>query len=179
MLIPVPPPLPQPPPSQSRSCLKLWDLPLPPSSGLSTLVSLRISRLSLFMPLRLERLTFSSLFHDSDALTLASFLLTAGRVADISSPKWVFIMGLAFLGVINLGIGFVETPIQLFVLRAIAGGTPSPVLLGNQFSNLSKLTSPSRYLRNRCSRNHPSSLVPYRSHLREGGTRACHRDFWR
>jgi len=54
-------------------------------------------------------------------LTFASFLLVSGRISDVYSAKWAFIVGLAGLGVLDLGLGFVKNKIGFFVLRAVAG----------------------------------------------------------
>ncbi|KZT54213.1 MFS general substrate transporter [Calocera cornea HHB12733] len=55
------------------------------------------------------------------ALTFSSFLLLSGRIADISSPKWTFITGLAIVSVMSLILGFVPNKIALIVLRALQG----------------------------------------------------------
>lgn len=58
---------------------------------------------------------------NSYALTLASFLLTGGRVSDVWSARPVFILGLVVVGAFSLGIGFVKTKAAMFVLRALSG----------------------------------------------------------
>ncbi|KLO16514.1 MFS general substrate transporter [Schizopora paradoxa] len=54
-------------------------------------------------------------------LTFASFLLISGRISDIYNAKWAFIVGLACLGLLDLGMGRVKNKIGFFVLRAIGG----------------------------------------------------------
>jgi MFS family permease len=55
------------------------------------------------------------------ACTLAAGLLTAGRLSDIWKPKWVFIIGFAFVGATSLGSAFVQDKIAMFILRAFTG----------------------------------------------------------
>ncbi|GBE85688.1 Cephamycin export protein [Sparassis crispa] len=52
-------------------------------------------------------------------LTFASFLLISGRVSDVYSPKLVFTAGIAALGAISIGAGFVHDKITLIILRAL------------------------------------------------------------
>ncbi|KAL7417151.1 major facilitator superfamily domain-containing protein [Mrakia frigida] len=54
------------------------------------------------------------------ALVLAATLLTGGRLADIWSSKWVFIIGFFALGAFSLGLGFVKNKIGLLLLRALS-----------------------------------------------------------
>jgi len=54
-------------------------------------------------------------------LTFASFLLISGRISDIYNPKYAFVIGAAILGIISLGIGFVNDKISMIVLRAVSG----------------------------------------------------------
>ncbi|KAH9942633.1 MFS general substrate transporter [Amylocystis lapponica] len=54
-------------------------------------------------------------------LTFASFLLISGRLSDVYNPKIAFISGIAGLGVISIGAGFVNDKIILIVLRALSG----------------------------------------------------------
>ncbi|KAI0042849.1 MFS general substrate transporter [Auriscalpium vulgare] len=53
--------------------------------------------------------------------TFAAFLLISGRVADIYSAKWAFVVGAALVGLFSLGCGFVHGKVALFILRALAG----------------------------------------------------------
>lgn len=55
------------------------------------------------------------------SLTLAAFLLAAGRVSDLLSPKWVFLGGFLWLAVFSLGIGFTTDKVTMIVLRALSG----------------------------------------------------------
>ncbi|TFY68984.1 hypothetical protein EVG20_g3333 [Dentipellis fragilis] len=55
------------------------------------------------------------------SLTFGSFLLISGRISDVYSPKWTFIIGIAALGLISLGAGFLNSQIPLIVLRAFSG----------------------------------------------------------
>ena len=52
---------------------------------------------------------------------LAAFLLTGGRIADVTSARPVFVVGVFWVGVFCLGIGFVKTKVAMFVLRAFSG----------------------------------------------------------
>ncbi|KAI0739621.1 MFS general substrate transporter [Daedaleopsis nitida] len=54
-------------------------------------------------------------------LTFASFLLISGRISDVYNPKFAFIGGVAALGVLSIGAGFVTSKIPLIVLRALSG----------------------------------------------------------
>jgi len=54
------------------------------------------------------------------ALVLAATLLTGGRLADIWSSKWVFIIGFFALGTFSLGLGFVKNKVGLLLLRALS-----------------------------------------------------------
>jgi len=54
------------------------------------------------------------------SLVLAATLLTGGRLADIWSSKWVFIIGFFALGTFSLGLGFVKNKIGLLLLRALS-----------------------------------------------------------
>ncbi|KAI0704163.1 major facilitator superfamily domain-containing protein, partial [Earliella scabrosa] len=56
-------------------------------------------------------------------LTFASFLLISGRISDVYNPKVAFISGVAGLGVLSIGAGFVRSKIPLIVLRALSGIT--------------------------------------------------------
>ncbi|KAI0042429.1 MFS general substrate transporter [Auriscalpium vulgare] len=53
--------------------------------------------------------------------TFAAFLLISGRVADIYSSKWAFVVGSAAVGLFSLGCGFVHGKVALFILRALGG----------------------------------------------------------
>jgi MFS family permease len=57
----------------------------------------------------------------TDALTLASTLLTGGRIADITNPKIVFIVGFLILALLNMGVGLSTNKTTLLVLRAFSG----------------------------------------------------------
>ncbi|CCM01857.1 uncharacterized protein FIBRA_03928 [Fibroporia radiculosa] len=54
-------------------------------------------------------------------LTFASFLLISGRISDVYNPKVAFTGGVAALGVLSIGAGFVNDKIALIVLRALSG----------------------------------------------------------
>ncbi|KAH9939655.1 MFS general substrate transporter [Epithele typhae] len=54
-------------------------------------------------------------------LTFASFLLISGRISDVYNPKLAFIGGVAGLGVLSIGAGFVTSKIPLIVIRALSG----------------------------------------------------------
>jgi MFS family permease len=54
-------------------------------------------------------------------LTFAAFLLISGKISDVYNPKYAFCVGIAGLGIVCLGIGFVNDKVAHFVLRAIAG----------------------------------------------------------
>ncbi|EIW52899.1 MFS general substrate transporter [Trametes versicolor FP-101664 SS1] len=54
-------------------------------------------------------------------LTFASFLLISGRISDVYNPKFAFIGGVAVLGILSIGAGFVTNKIPLIVLRALSG----------------------------------------------------------
>lgn len=58
---------------------------------------------------------------NSYTLSLAAFLLAAGRLSDITSARIVFIGGLLVLGAFSLGIGFSKDKVTLIVLRAFSG----------------------------------------------------------
>jgi len=47
--------------------------------------------------------------------------LQGGRVADITNPKIVFIVGFLFLGLFSMGVGLSKDKITLLVLRAFSG----------------------------------------------------------
>ncbi|CDO68542.1 hypothetical protein BN946_scf184998.g39 [Trametes cinnabarina] len=49
-------------------------------------------------------------------LTFASFLLISGRISDVYNPS-----GVAVLGILSIGAGFVTSKIPLIVLRALSG----------------------------------------------------------
>ncbi|KAF8330309.1 major facilitator superfamily domain-containing protein [Cantharellus anzutake] len=51
----------------------------------------------------------------------AAFLLISGRVSDIYSSKWTFIVGSALVGLFSLGCGFVKDKVGMFVLRGLMG----------------------------------------------------------
>ncbi|KAI0049700.1 MFS general substrate transporter [Auriscalpium vulgare] len=53
--------------------------------------------------------------------TFSAFLLISGRISDIYSAKWSFIVGSAGVGLFALGCGFVHDKIALFILRALTG----------------------------------------------------------
>ncbi|KAA1467133.1 MFS general substrate transporter [Dentipellis sp. KUC8613] len=55
------------------------------------------------------------------SLTFAAFLLISGRISDVYSSKYAFIIGTASLGIISLGAGFLNSKIPLIVLRALYG----------------------------------------------------------
>ncbi|KLO18008.1 MFS general substrate transporter [Schizopora paradoxa] len=54
-------------------------------------------------------------------LTFASFLLLSGRISDVYSAKYAFVVGISVLGLISLGMGFVRNQVGLFILRALSG----------------------------------------------------------
>ncbi|KAG2121415.1 MFS general substrate transporter [Suillus cothurnatus] len=54
-------------------------------------------------------------------LTFASFLLMSGKISDIYNPKYTFLTGKFFLGVISIGLGFVSDGILFLALRALSG----------------------------------------------------------
>ncbi|KAH0832959.1 major facilitator superfamily domain-containing protein [Lanmaoa asiatica] len=54
-------------------------------------------------------------------LTFALLLLISGRISDVYNPKNVFVVGVAFLGVLSVATGFVNTKIVTIVLRALMG----------------------------------------------------------
>ncbi|KAI5121920.1 hypothetical protein M0805_000249 [Coniferiporia weirii] len=54
-------------------------------------------------------------------LTFASFLLIGGRISDIYSPKPVFLVGYATVGVLSIICAVSVNPIMLLVFRAIQG----------------------------------------------------------
>ncbi|KAI0791401.1 MFS general substrate transporter [Abortiporus biennis] len=54
-------------------------------------------------------------------LTFAAFLLISGRISDIYSPKYAFVIGAFVLGVFSIGAGFSPDKITLIVLRALSG----------------------------------------------------------
>ncbi|KAI0049666.1 MFS general substrate transporter [Auriscalpium vulgare] len=53
--------------------------------------------------------------------TFAAFLLISGRVSDIYSSKWSFIVGSALVGLFSLGCGLIQDKVGLFILRAFTG----------------------------------------------------------
>ncbi|KAI0045819.1 MFS general substrate transporter [Auriscalpium vulgare] len=55
------------------------------------------------------------------ASTFAAFLLISGRVSDIYSAKWSFIVGSALVGLFALGCGLVHDKVGMFILRAFTG----------------------------------------------------------
>ncbi|KAL7416396.1 major facilitator superfamily-domain-containing protein [Mrakia frigida] len=55
------------------------------------------------------------------SLTLASSLLTGGRIADTKNPKVVFIVGFLALGLFSMGVGLSRDKNTLLVLRAFSG----------------------------------------------------------
>ncbi|KAL7417328.1 major facilitator superfamily domain-containing protein [Mrakia frigida] len=55
------------------------------------------------------------------SLSLASALLTGGRVSDITNPKIVFIVGFLLLGLFSMGVGLAREKTTLLILRAISG----------------------------------------------------------
>ncbi|KAL4244770.1 MFS transporter superfamily protein [Abortiporus biennis] len=54
-------------------------------------------------------------------LTFAAFLLISGRISDIYSPKYAFVVGAFILGCFSIGAGFSPDKITLIVLRALSG----------------------------------------------------------
>lgn len=54
-------------------------------------------------------------------LALAASMLAAGRVSDMFSAKWTFVVGLAWVGIFSLGIGLASDKILVIVLRAFSG----------------------------------------------------------
>ncbi|KZW02945.1 MFS general substrate transporter [Exidia glandulosa HHB12029] len=54
-------------------------------------------------------------------LTFSAFLLCSGRVSDVYNPKIVFVFGSFSLGMLSLGMGFVNNAVALLVLRTISG----------------------------------------------------------
>ncbi|KAI5124916.1 hypothetical protein M0805_007344 [Coniferiporia weirii] len=58
-------------------------------------------------------------------LAFASFLLLSGRISDVYSAKWAFIVGIAALGIISVLMGLMRNKIALFALRAISGAFAS------------------------------------------------------
>ncbi|OBZ74339.1 hypothetical protein A0H81_05766 [Grifola frondosa] len=54
-------------------------------------------------------------------ITLAAFLLSSGRLSDLYSPKWIFVVGTLLMSFCALGAGFVRSEIPLVVLRAFMG----------------------------------------------------------
>ncbi|KAH0835604.1 major facilitator superfamily domain-containing protein [Lanmaoa asiatica] len=54
-------------------------------------------------------------------LTFASFLLISGRISDVYNPKNAFITGVASLGILSIGAGFVDNKIAIIVFRALMG----------------------------------------------------------
>ncbi|KAI8974619.1 efflux transporter [Trametes punicea] len=55
------------------------------------------------------------------SLSSGCLLLFLGRIADLYSRKWTFILGCAFMGIFGLGCGFAQDEITLDVLRGIQG----------------------------------------------------------
>ncbi|KAI0043880.1 MFS general substrate transporter [Auriscalpium vulgare] len=53
--------------------------------------------------------------------TFAAFLLISGRVSDIYSARWSFIVGSALVGLFSLGCGLVHDKVGMFILRAFTG----------------------------------------------------------
>ncbi|KAH6904499.1 major facilitator superfamily domain-containing protein [Coprinopsis sp. MPI-PUGE-AT-0042] len=54
-------------------------------------------------------------------ITFAAFLMSAGRLADLSSAGWVFNIGIGIVAVLNLILSFLSNPIVFLVLRALQG----------------------------------------------------------
>ncbi|KAF7305558.1 MFS general substrate transporter [Mycena chlorophos] len=55
-------------------------------------------------------------------LAFAALLLISGRFSDLYSPKWVFVCGIAMMGVFSLVGGFLRSQIPVITLRALMGG---------------------------------------------------------
>lgn len=53
--------------------------------------------------------------------TFSAFLLISGRVSDVYSSRWCFIVGAFIIGAFSLGGGFPHTKVAFFILRAFAG----------------------------------------------------------
>jgi MFS family permease len=45
----------------------------------------------------------------------------SGKISDIYNPKYTFLTGKFFLGVISIGLGFVSDGILFLALRALSG----------------------------------------------------------
>ncbi|THH08639.1 hypothetical protein EW145_g2573 [Phellinidium pouzarii] len=58
-------------------------------------------------------------------LAFASFLLLSGRISDVYSAKWAFVVGISILGIISVLMGLMHNKIALFILRAISGAFAS------------------------------------------------------
>src|SRR3954453_2711254 len=58
---------------------------------------------------------------DAYALTLAAFLLTAGRLADRLGRRRIFVAGLALFTVASLLCGLSKSPMALNMARALQG----------------------------------------------------------
>jgi hypothetical protein len=54
-------------------------------------------------------------------LSLSAFMLAAGRVSDMFSAKWTFVIGFAWVGLFSLGIGLAGDKVTVIVLRAFSG----------------------------------------------------------
>ncbi|TFY64345.1 hypothetical protein EVJ58_g2679 [Rhodofomes roseus] len=54
-------------------------------------------------------------------LTFAAFLLTSGRLSDLYSPKYVFLVGAFLVSFTSLGCAFTRAQIPLFLLRGFMG----------------------------------------------------------
>ncbi|TIC49288.1 MFS general substrate transporter [Wallemia mellicola] len=54
-------------------------------------------------------------------LVFASFLLVFGKLSDLYSPKLVFVIGLAWMGILHLGAGFCKNAVALVILKALSG----------------------------------------------------------
>ncbi|KAH8834317.1 major facilitator superfamily domain-containing protein [Flagelloscypha sp. PMI_526] len=54
-------------------------------------------------------------------LTFAAFLLASGKLSDVFSAKYTFVIGLTMLSILSLITGFMHNKIALFVLRALSG----------------------------------------------------------
>src|SRR3954469_16280380 len=58
---------------------------------------------------------------DAYALTLASFLLTLGSLADLLGRRLIFICGLAVFSLASLWCGLSTTPLELNLARGVQG----------------------------------------------------------
>ncbi|TFK32663.1 major facilitator superfamily domain-containing protein [Crucibulum laeve] len=54
-------------------------------------------------------------------LTFASFMLVAGRIADILHPKLVFTAGFLVIGILSIPVGASVNPIMAVIFRALQG----------------------------------------------------------